>query len=97
MRKAPERLAGLQTPEGSPIPPNTLAALKREMQHLGFINEQIKQIEDERGAGHSINRAVTPSTRLPTQARRRATGQARDASKQPADPTICKTSQPQRE
>jgi len=48
LRKAPERLAGLQTPEGSPIPPNTLGELIREMQHLGFINEQIKQIEDER-------------------------------------------------
>ena len=48
LRKAPERLAGLQTPEGSPIPPNTLAELKREMQHLRFINEQIQQIEDER-------------------------------------------------
>ena len=48
LRKAPERLAGLHTPEGSPIPPNTLAELKREMQHLRFINEQIQQIEDER-------------------------------------------------
>src|SRR6516164_1718811 len=48
LRKAPERLAGLQTPEGGPIPPNTLAELKREMEHLRFIDEQIKQIEDER-------------------------------------------------
>ena len=48
LRKAPERLAALRTPEGCPIPPNTLAELQREMAHLRFIDEQIKQIEDER-------------------------------------------------
>ena len=34
LRNAPERLAVLRTPEGSPIPPNTLAELQREMVHL---------------------------------------------------------------
>jgi transposase len=48
LRKAAEQLATLRTPEGSAIPPNTLAELKREMEHLRFINQQIKQIEDER-------------------------------------------------
>ena len=48
LRKAPERLATLRTPEGRPIPPNTLAELQREMAHLRFINEQIKQIEEAR-------------------------------------------------
>jgi transposase len=48
LRKAPERLAALRTAEGSPIPPNTLAELQREMAHLRFINEQIKQIEKAR-------------------------------------------------
>jgi transposase len=48
LRNAPERLAALRTPEGSPIPPNTLAELQREMVHLRFINQQIKQIEDAR-------------------------------------------------
>jgi transposase len=48
LRKAPDRLATLRTPEGAPIPPNTLAELKREMAHLRFTNEQIKQIENER-------------------------------------------------
>jgi transposase len=38
----------LRTPEGSPIPPNTLAELRREMVHLRFVNQQIKQIEDAR-------------------------------------------------
>ena len=48
LRNAPERLAVLRTPEGSPIPPNTLAELQREMLHLRFINQQIEQIEDAR-------------------------------------------------
>jgi transposase len=48
LRKAPEQLATLLTPEGHPIPTNTLAELRREMAHLRFIDEQIKQIEDDR-------------------------------------------------
>jgi transposase len=48
LRKAPERLAAVRTPEGCPIPTNTLAALRREMAHLRFIDEQIKQIEKPR-------------------------------------------------
>jgi transposase len=45
LRKAPEQLAALRTPEGCPIPPNTLAELQRQMVHLRFVDEQIKQIE----------------------------------------------------
>jgi transposase len=48
LRKAPQQLAALRTPEGSPIPPNTLAELQRETAHLRFVDEQIKQIEDAR-------------------------------------------------
>ena len=48
LRKAPEQLAALRTPEGCPIPLNTLAELQREMAHLRFIDEQIKQIENAR-------------------------------------------------
>lgn len=48
LRKAPEQLATLLTPEGQPIPTNTLAELRREMAYLRFIDEQIKQIEDGR-------------------------------------------------
>ena len=48
LRKAPEQLAALRTPEGCPIPPNTLAELEREMAHLRFIDEQIQQIETAR-------------------------------------------------
>ena len=48
LRKEPERLETLRTPEGCPIPPNTLAELQREMAQLRFINEQIKRIEKAR-------------------------------------------------
>jgi transposase len=48
LRKASERLAALHTPEGQPIPPNTLAELRRDMAHLRFVNEQIKLIEQAR-------------------------------------------------
>ncbi|MBO0717911.1 MAG: IS110 family transposase [Rhizobiales bacterium] len=48
LRNASERLASLRTPEGRPIPPNTLAELQREMAHLRFINLHIKQIEGVR-------------------------------------------------
>jgi hypothetical protein len=41
LRKAPQQLADLRTPEGGSIPPNTLAELQREMAHLRFISEQI--------------------------------------------------------
>src|SRR5258708_18572104 len=33
LKKAAERLDGLRTPEDEPIPPNTLAALPRDMEH----------------------------------------------------------------
>ena len=48
LRKAPERLASVRTPEGAPVPPNTLAELKRDMAHLRFVNDQIKEIEQAR-------------------------------------------------
>ena len=47
-RKAAERLGELRIPEGGPLPPNTLAELRREVEQLRFIGEQIKQIEKER-------------------------------------------------
>jgi hypothetical protein len=36
LRKAAERLATVQTPEGMPLPPNTLAELQRDMARLGL-------------------------------------------------------------
>jgi transposase len=48
LRKAPERLARLRTPEGALVPPNTLAELQRDMARLRFILEQIREIEAAR-------------------------------------------------
>jgi transposase len=48
LRKAAGCLATLRTREGTSVPPNTLAELLRELEHLRFIKEQIKQIEKTR-------------------------------------------------
>jgi hypothetical protein len=47
-RKAADRLATMHTPEGMPLPPNTLAELQRDMARLGFVVSQIREIEDAR-------------------------------------------------
>ena len=48
LRKAADRLATVHTPEGMPLPPNTLAELQRDMARLGFVVSQIRQIEEAR-------------------------------------------------
>jgi transposase len=48
LRKAAERLETLLTPEGAPLPPNTLAEIKRDMARLRFVTDQIKEIEQAR-------------------------------------------------
>src|ERR1700736_367712 len=48
LRKAAERLATVRTPEGMPLPPNTLAELQRDMARLGFVVSQIREIEQAR-------------------------------------------------
>jgi transposase len=48
LKKAAERLEGLRTPEGEPIPPNTLAELHRDMARRRLVNDQIRQLEDAR-------------------------------------------------
>src|SRR5450432_2079020 len=48
LKKAAERLDGLRTPEGEPIPPNTLAELRRDMVRRRLVSDQIRQIEDTR-------------------------------------------------
>jgi transposase len=48
LKKAAGRLEGLRTPEGEPIPPNTLAELRRDMERRHLIRDQIRQIEDAR-------------------------------------------------
>ncbi|MCK1267132.1 MULTISPECIES: IS110 family transposase [unclassified Bradyrhizobium] len=48
LKKASERLDGLRSPEGEPIPPNTLAELRRDMARRRLVGDQIRQIEDAR-------------------------------------------------
>src|SRR5580704_17693027 len=48
LRKAAERLATVHTPEGMPLPPNTLAELQRDMARLGCVVRQIREIEQAR-------------------------------------------------
>jgi transposase len=48
LRGAPERLEALRTPEGMPLPPNTLAELRRDMARLRLVREQIAEVEAAR-------------------------------------------------
>src|SRR4029453_1529416 len=48
LKKAAGRLDGLRTPEGEPIPPNTLAELRRDMERRRLVRDQIRQIEAAR-------------------------------------------------
>jgi len=49
---SPIRLEDLRTPEEEPIPPNTLAELRRDMERRRLISDQIRQIEDARLGTH---------------------------------------------
>jgi transposase len=48
LRQAPERLSALRLPEGAPLPPHTLAELRRDMARLRFVLDQIREIEAAR-------------------------------------------------
>jgi transposase len=48
LRKAPELLAKVRTPEGVPLPPNTVAEMRRDMARLRVVRNQIKEIEEAR-------------------------------------------------
>jgi transposase len=48
LRKSPELLAKVRTPEGVALPPHTLAEMRRDMARLRFVRDQIKQIEQAR-------------------------------------------------
>ena len=59
LRKAAERLEGLRTPNGEPVPPNTQAELRRDMARLRLVKDQIKEIEITR----EQQLAAAPETR----------------------------------
>src|SRR5262252_5027351 len=48
LKRAVGRLDSLRTPEGEPIPPNTLAELLRDMERRRLVSAQIRRIEDAR-------------------------------------------------
>jgi transposase len=48
LRKAPQQLEGLRTPEGLPIPPNSLDEFRRDFARLIMLREQIEAIEQAR-------------------------------------------------
>jgi transposase len=45
LRKAPERLGALRTPQGVALPANTMAELQRDMTRLQLVKQQIAEIE----------------------------------------------------
>jgi transposase len=51
LRNAPQRIEALYTPEGLPIPPNTLDEIRRDLARLAIIRAQIKTIEQARLEG----------------------------------------------
>src|SRR5208282_3345993 len=48
LRKAPERLAGLRTAEGTGLPVNIIEEFRRDMARLALLREQISSIEKTR-------------------------------------------------
>ena len=50
LARAPSQLEALRTPEGVAIPTNTLAEMRRDLDRLRFVKQQIKEIEKTRAA-----------------------------------------------
>ena len=72
LKKAPEHLQHVRTPEGEPIPTNTLAELYREMERLRLIREQIlRNREGSPGASPARSQHCTESDDPPSGARDR--------------------------
>ena len=70
LRRAPERLEDLRTPEGAALPPNTLAELRRDMARLRLVADQIREVEAtrqerlERAPGEGRNATVRLLSRV---------------------------------
>jgi transposase len=69
LRRARDLLETLRTPEGTTLPPNTLAELQREMARLRLVKEQIEELEAaraerlEQAPGEGQNAMVRSSCR----------------------------------
>jgi transposase len=48
LRKAIDKLEGLCTPEGAPLPPNSVAELRRDLERLALIRRQVAELEAAR-------------------------------------------------
>jgi transposase len=48
LRKAPQLVEALRTPEGLPIPPNALDEMRRDFTRLAIVREQVKALEQAR-------------------------------------------------
>lgn len=48
LRKAPQLVGTLRTPEDLPIPPNALDEMRRDLARLAVVREQIKALEQAR-------------------------------------------------
>ena len=48
LRKAADRLSDVRMPDGAPLPPNTVAEIKRAMARARLLGDQIKEIEADR-------------------------------------------------
>jgi transposase len=57
LRRAPQRLESLRTPEDLPIPPNTLDEIRRDLARLALVRNQIETIE--RGRLERLKQAPT--------------------------------------
>jgi transposase len=68
LRTAAQRLERLRTAEGEPVPPRTLAELRREMARLRLLAEQIREIETAR-LERQPDRGAHPMIRLLAQVR----------------------------
>ena len=64
LRKAPELLAGLRTPEGQPVPPNMQAELKHQMERLQLIRKQIIEVEKARFARLQVAPRTEPHAQV---------------------------------
>jgi transposase len=61
LRAVATRLETLRTPEGEPIPPNTLAALKRDLERHQIVKKQIRELEQTRLESLAQAPAKTPN------------------------------------
>jgi transposase len=66
LRRASEQLGRLRTPEGEPLPPNTLAELRRDTAHLHFVGDQIRGDRDNDSALAQWFRTRTADARTGT-------------------------------